>query len=397
MDERLRRFILEHEGEDTTRLLLSRAKYPGIDMSLAASTIEGRSRMRRKAPSWYNEPGIIYPSRLCCEQCSSEKAARYKAAAAASIASGGRIADLTGGLGIDSWAFASVSSEVLYNERNEVLAKAAEANFNELGIRNIETHSEDLVPGGAAAILGDFRPDLIYLDPARRSEEGKKVFLLEDCSPDILTLKDELLGIAPVLLKLSPMADITMLVKRLGSVKKIWITGFDGECKEILVHLEKDYDGPWDLTVCEEGNELDLKPSDEPEPQYLEGPQDLGDIIFEPGKALSKAAVPGYVCSLFGLRQLDRGTNLFTAKSPVSDGSAGFGKIYRILQALPLDKRSISAFTRLYPDSAVTARNIPLDTNELRKRLGSNEKGDTHIFGCRLAGQNYLLATRRDI
>ena len=120
-----------------------------------------------------------------------------------------RIADLTGGMGVDSWAFAKAGAEVLYNEADGKLAEAARHNFKELGISNISVSNRKVEQGNVADILDGFSPDMIYLDPARRGDGGKRVFALEDCSPDLVAMKEELLGNARfVMAKISPMADI---------------------------------------------------------------------------------------------------------------------------------------------------------------------------------------------
>ncbi|MGN1046897.1 MAG: hypothetical protein ACI4QG_07350, partial [Candidatus Cryptobacteroides sp.] len=263
-------FITVHDNDDTDRLILSRDKWEGIDIPLAVSTILGRRKIRHKVPQWHACPEVIYPTKLCVEQCSSEATARLKremilsyAAPSCSSKEGIRIADLTGGLGVDSFFFAGVAEKVLYNEADPVLAGAAAHNFDVLGLRNIETCNFLVEAGGEAdltetvaagisegkrltvrEILGDFRPDIIYLDPARRSAE-RKVFLIEDCKPDILSLKDSLLEAARfVAVKLSPMADITMVANRLGRCcREISAISADGECKEIVALMDREYDG----------------------------------------------------------------------------------------------------------------------------------------------------------
>ena len=144
--------------------------------------MEDASRMEGKVPEWASVPGIVWPSRLSSEQCSSSETALHKARIAAAITGPqGRIADLTGGLGVDSWAFSQTAGQVLYNERDTALFQAAQHNFALLGVSNVTFRNEELKPGSAASLLGEFRPDLIFLDPARRDGAGKKVFLLENC------------------------------------------------------------------------------------------------------------------------------------------------------------------------------------------------------------------------
>ena len=214
LTESFREFVLEHEGDDPSRLMLSRGRWPEVDVNAAVTAIECRRKIRTKLPEWYAEPGIIFPDRICAEQSSSSETANYKASVASRIIREtladksadistesdelhsdvirGRIADLTGGLGVDSLAFSRVAKNVLYNEMNPERAAAAKHNFALLGAANIDVISHCVQPRKSLAddfwdTLTTFRPDLIYMDPARRSITGNKVFLLEDCSPDVLT------------------------------------------------------------------------------------------------------------------------------------------------------------------------------------------------------------------
>ncbi len=442
-------FILAHSGEDPAALALSRARYVGEvpDFDLALTTLEVRRKLRDKVPEWYAVPSLVFPFRVSGEQCSSTSTARYKASVAlsstdsASPVLGGRIADLTGGLGVDSWAFAAVFDEVLYNEMRPELAQAAAHNFQELGVNNVVVRNyalapaSNLIPGSdpgspeasVSQILGSFRPDVLFLDPARRAADGRKVFRLEDCQPDVLQLLPELLSACPcILLKLSPMADITLVCKQLGCVKAVHVVAADGECKELLLVLEKDWTGPHTLTIVEDGAVLLIPASTDPsavdvtnfgpstaktypncgrrprfwpvyrtEPGSL--PSEAGSLLFEPGKALLKAGAFDWPCQ-FGLQKLGQHTHLYFGEEIPSELKP-FGKTYKILEMMPLDKRSIKSFGQKYPQAEVTARNIPLNSDQLRAKLGVRSGGSVHIFGLHIDAQkaNYLIVTERII
>ena len=419
-------FILAHDGDELGRLALARERYaPDFpDFDLALTTLECRRKLRAKVPEWTAVPSLRFPLRLSAEQCSSTETARYKAAVAlAALASAGtaggakmaenapkcscrvpfRLADLTGGLGVDSWAFAEVFEQVLYNELRPELAAAAQHNFKELGINNITVRnfalvpqsmegrmeqSGKVIPGGASVshILGDFRPDVIFLDPARRAADGRKVFRLEDCQPDVLQLRPELLAACPhVLLKLSPMADITLVCKQLSCVKEVHVVAAEGECKELLLLLERGYDNPHRRFVYENGSVLDLSGSwgghrlqDVTPAAGMDG-FEPGKVLFEPGKGLLKAGAFDWPCR-YGLEKLGRHTHLYIGPE-VPEGLAPFGNRFRILETLPLNNRTIKEIGKRYPQASVTARNIPLTSDELRRKLGVKDGGGVHLFG----------------
>lgn len=477
------KFIVENGNADTVRLVMACKEWPVPEdaelaelnaKSLAVNTIEGRRRLRKKLPEWVACTGLVYPSSLCAEQCSSSDTARYKASivqrifneyvgtvasmvgdpcrttgsatkgtesvpdknspttrnqsvtelAEVTIPSRGKVADLTGGLGVDSWAFSEVAEEVLYNEMNPALAAAARHNFKALGVTNIFIKNSEATSDLLKDIFGDFRPDVIFLDPARRDSAGKKVFLLEDCSPDVLKILPELFGISRfVLLKLSPMADITMAVERLDRtyeeylekasgkgwngqwVREVHVVASGGECKELLILLDGEWNEGYSLTCREDGKTLTFKPEEITKAKAGYPDSTFARIIFEPGKSLTKAGVSNAICERFGLVKLARFTHLYTISEPLSDSESeqrtaplkDFGKVFYVKEILPLNKSSMKDVGKRYPHSEVSAKNIPMSSDELRTRLKVKSGDDAHIFGVRIETpyneDNYLIVT----
>ena len=357
-------------------------------------------RLTSKVPEWASVPGLRLPARLSVEQCSSSATARCKAALAGTLTGpGGRIADLTGGLGVDCWAFSAVAREVLYNEADPVLCETVRHNFGLLGLDNVVWRCAEIRPGNVRSVLDGFAPDLIYLDPARRSAVGRKVFLLEDCSPDLAALQDELTSLCPhVLAKVSPMADITLLRRRLDSLKAVHILSVGGECKELLLQLEASGDREFTLTVneLEEGKIQTLPFCEEDLRETCPGvggqAEMAGAWLFEPGAALGKSGCHAAACGRAGLRKLAPSTHLYLADAPVPS-LAPFGRFRPILEVLPLDKRTMAEAGRRYPQADVTARNIPLSSEELARRLGVRSGGGIHIYGTALDSRRVLIIT----
>ncbi len=440
------RFIVENEGADTVRLVMSHREWPipedpqlaGFDArSLAVNTIEGRKKLRKKLPEWVARTELVYPSSLCAEQCSSSDTARYKASivqrifneyvrpAASTSSTNGIIADLTGGLGVDSWAFSKVAGEVLYNEMDPELAAAARHNFKALGATNIVIKNCEATRNRLEDMLGSFKPEVIFMDPARRDSAGKKVFLLEDCSPDVLKMLPGLFETSQfVLLKLSPMADITMVVDRLNRtyeeylentsakgwngqwVREVHVVASGGECKELLILLDREWRGGYSLICREDGRTLAFKPEEIADAKAVYPDSTFARIIFEPGKSLTKAGVFNVVCERFGLAKLARFTHLYTIGEPLSDselsqrikGFKDFGKVFYVKEILPLNKASMKDVGGRYPHSEVSAKNIPMSSDELRTRLKVKSGDGFHIFGVRIETPynqgNHLIITK---
>ena len=398
-------FILQYDDDDPSRLLLARDRYPDIDMDLAVTTLEVRSRLRTKVPEWYAVPSLVYPSRLSGEQCSSSETARYKASLLAKIRLEGepsnlKVADLTGGMGVDCWAFAQVASEVLYNEVQEKLVKAAALNFRKLGMKNVRIGNGLVESGKVREVLDGFEPDVIFLDPARRAEDGRKVFLIEECQPDVLGLLPELFRASRhLLLKLSPMADITMACRRLGErVKEVHVVAAGGECKELLFLLDREWSGPFSLFVAESGAVMEVPFGEDAGGGVRPVLPEAGALLFEPGKALLKAGAFNLPCVRFGLTKLGQHTHLYAGVS-VPEELRPFGKVFEILEILPLNKRSMREIGKRFPKAEVTARNIPMTSELLRRKTGCSSGGDIHLWGVRIDGKqesgNYLIVSKR--
>lgn len=467
---KLAEFIETHFNDDTDRLLFRKAKWPDVNAEMAVSTILGHRKLRDKVPSWYGNAGLVFPSSLSVEQCSSEFTAESRVRTMRELLSRTvqgskealsrpnaadtdgpqtadlaelKIADLTGGLGVDSYVFSRHFGKVLYNEMNPVLADAACHNFSVLGCSNITVSCSKIEC--SEGLLRRFAPDIIYLDPARRAADGKKVFRIEDCQPDIMQLKDSLLQIARlVAVKLSPMADIDIVVRSLGPhCRRIDVVSSSNECKEVVAYLDREYDG--ECTICAKcsgkGEFLFTRTEENAADAILPGQglnrimSESGTFLLEPDRALLKAGAFRLPCRRFAIAMLDRSTHFYITSSlciptisqaPCSAGSdcisgspiAGnvsatgspglqdFFRIFRIIRILPLDKNGIRTAGKDFPQADVTARNVPMGSDELRRRLKVQPSGRYHIFGLKVtaaqagecfpaASGNYLFITER--
>lgn len=358
---------------------------------------EARARKTAaKLPSWAAVGGLEFPTALCLEQCSSEAAARHKAAV---VGSAGRLADLTGGLGVDSWAFASVCDKVIHNEMNGPLSAAAERNFARLGVRNVRCTRHEISPASDDWVkeLRQFGPDWIFADPARRDSAGRKVFLLEDCSPDILKLLPTLWELTgSILLKVSPMADIPMLFSRLGdNLESVEVVSLAGEVKELLCVLRKDHSGEPLIKVSEisESKPFSLsfkKSEEESTPASYAAEICPGSILVEPAAALLKAGCFNILCERYGLLKLSRFTHLYSASQ--NPGIPGAFKAFKVEKTYPFGNAGFKAAGADYPQAEVTARNVPLSSDQLRARLKTAAGGAAHIWACTACGEKMLIA-----
>ena len=195
--------------------------------SLVATQVKYLQRAKHKLPRLYSA-GCIIPPRAF-EQSSSEDSAGVKAI------SGGSLLDLTCGLGIDTMSFAERFDRVVALERDEVLARVVRYNLGLLGIKNVE-----VVTSTAEEYLSSCEEhfDWIFVDPDRRSAEGKKMVRMEDCSPNVLEQMPHIERVANRLgVKLSPLFDVEE-ARRLFPCSEVEVVSIAGECKELNVYTK---------------------------------------------------------------------------------------------------------------------------------------------------------------
>ena len=378
-------FVLEHESDDTGRLLLSADRWPDVDVRRAVRIIEGRRKMRDKAPSWYACPAVDYPDGLSLEQCSSEETARYKQAF---VPAGGRVADLTGGLGVDCLALSRPAAEMHYCERDAARCAAARHNFAALGAADIAVHEGD----GVAWLQAQETPfDLIYLDPARRDKTAGRVYDIAGCEPNLLEIKDLLLQHAPrVLAKLSPMADISRTLAQLPETRELHIVAAAGEVKELLVLLEaKRAEAPSSprIVAADGSGRFAFSPAEEAAAGVRYADR-VGRFLLQPSKALRKAGAFRLLSARCGIAKLAPSTHLYTADTPV-DGFSG--RTFAVEAVLPWGSAARQELRRRFDRMELTALNFPMTTDALRRRLGIAEGGSHHVFATTLNNEKILI------
>lgn len=377
-------FIHSHWNEDPGKLALQAGRYPEVNMTEALNQIAGRQAAAAKLPSWHAVEDIFYPHHLSMEQCSSELTARYKA----SLVSGNRLVDITGGFGIDCSFLAQRFQEADYVERQELLCELAGHNFPLLGLDHIRIHHADGVD-----YLKTMEPaDCIFLDPARRDRNGGKTVSVSDCEPDAGLLEPVLLAKAPqVLVKLSPMLDISLALKALPHTAAVHIVSLNNECKETLLLLKREVPDniPIYCVNLSSGKESNFCFTREEEAEAVcTFTAELGHFLYEPNTSLLKAGAYRILAERYGLRKLHPNSHLYTSDEAVNDFP---GRIFSITAACSLNKKEQKATLGELKKANLTVRNFPESVAGLRKRIRLSEGGDTYLFATTLADETKKL------
>lgn len=386
----LRDFIQQHLLDDTSELLLAARKYPGIDMSFAVEQIEARRRLKGKLPAWYANPNLVMGGRVPAEQCSSEQTARYKR----SIISGESLCDMTGGMGVDFWHMSEGMKRAIYTERNEALCEAARHNFSALSDGQ---HPEVEIRCGDGQNLPIPSVDVIYLDPARRATDGSRVYAIEDCEPNLLQWQEQLLQHAQTLLvKLSPMVDLTDALRKLHGVTEVHVVAVRNECKEVLVKATRSacqQESRCDCLVrCVDflsASVVDFKAILPDEMDVVVANSGVGRYLYEPDVTLMKAQLWGSLCQRYGVAQLHPDTRLMTSDQLVLNFP---GRIFQVEEEIPFSSKTLKRLKRLIPQANIATRNFVLTADQLRQRTSIKDGGDIYLFGAKVSDTgNQLL------
>ena len=394
LTDRERDFIRDHSHADVPKLLLQQKhKTEGVDLGKLAAQIAARQKARHKLPAWYANERLLFPPPLSVEQGSSEATARFKA----SLVSGQKLIDITGGMGVDCYYMSEQFDETIYFDQQEVVAQTAAYNFDQLGVgERIEVRAEEAI----AALDRHPEPaDWIYADPARRDAQQRKVAQLADCTPDLPATLPALFRSAPnILVKTAPLLDIDLAISQLQSVREVHVVGLEGECKEVLYTLGKGYPAGKDVPIRvrllnAEGTPLirfDFTREQEAAATALLGePQ---RYLYEPHAALLKAGAFKILASHFGLTKLAPNTHLYTGTRWIPDFP---GRGFDVQALCKPNARDLAAFV---PErkANLTVRNFPGKTDDLRKKWSLKDGGDVYLFAVELSdARKVVIVTRK--
>ena len=445
MNDKTREFVAMHRDEDVRELALKAKRVDGLDLPLALDQIAGWQIASKKLPHWASCEGIVYPPHISMEQCSSQFTAQYKSEIAqtllapaatvrARVSDSGEsdnqttksepqlsdsaesvmqtaksafqlsdspesdtlvakraMVDLTGGFGVDFSYLARGFSQATYVERQRHLCDLAEHNMAALGLDQAR-----IVCGDGVEYLRQMGPvDFIYLDPARRDEHGSRTYAIEDCTPNVLELRDLLLAKSQyTLVKLSPMLDWRKAVADFdGTVREVHIVATGNECKELLLVLgQQVHEEPSAPRVfCVNDNQR----IDYDSAAYTQGLRiggkplpEVKNYLYEPNASIMKAGCFDLVEERFGVTQVGPSSHLFVSATPVADFP---GRGFAIESIGGMNKKDIKRLLNGTKQANIAVRNFPLTAPQLRKKLKLADGGPVYLFGTTMQGCDHVL------
>ncbi len=367
--DEVRSYLLKYVSSNPSDFALKKHPFDTISTKELTQQLVGLQKTKKKLPTWYTSKGILFPPKLNLEQTSSEKAAAYKA----SLVSGSNMIDITGGFGIDSYFFSKNISHLFHCELNEELQSIASHNFEILGVGNIVSNCVD----GLVQLQGSNNWDWVYVDPSRRSDAKGKVFLLQDCLPNVVDMMSDIFSYTKnVLIKTAPIFDISEGIRVLKHVKEIHIVAVDNEVKELLWILEKDFES--DLTfVCtslEKDQEYNYRiPSKEVVDSNARF-SEVGTYLYEPFSVFMKLGGFDWISSHFDLHKLHKMSHLYTSSECIEFP----GKTFSVKEVYQYNKKTIKQLSS--SKASVVTRNFKIKANDLRKKMKLKEDDQRFLF-----------------
>ena len=375
--ENIWQFIKDHEQDNPAHLVLRQPDFHHIPIQELAAQIAARQKAKMKLPEWHAQK-VWFPPKVSLEQCSSEATARFKA----SLLSGKSFADLTGGFGIDTYYLSQQFEECHYVEQEQVLCELAAYNFHVLN-QPIEVHqaqSEEFLEKIEKPL------DWVYLDPARRGDRAQKVFLWQDCSPNITTLLPQLFASSKnVMVKAAPMQDISRGIAELeNKVKAVYIIEWQKEVKELLYILSPTEVEEVRITAVSLSDVGDVlttfagnKSQETVANVYYQSPQ---KYLYEPSPAVMKSGLYKLLGGRFELGKLHANTQLFTSNQLRTDFP---GRIFELKSQIPVQKKQLK---QVLPEmkANLSTRNFPMPIAQLKKKLAITDGGAHYLFATTL-------------
>ncbi|WP_027382088.1 class I SAM-dependent methyltransferase [Epilithonimonas caeni] len=391
----IQNYINQNLNCDLTKMLLRKSPFFDVSIQEIVQQIKGKKTAEKKFP-FLTKEGIIFPPNLNLEQASSQSTAKYKA----QNLKGKSFLDLTCGFGIDAYFLSKNFDDVTLIEQNPELISIVEHNWKTLGRKAnfINENLEEFLNGlrepqtdKQNQIKNKNKFDIVYLDPARRDQQNKKKFLLEDLSPNLLEIEEKLHSIADkIIVKLSPLIDISYLISELKNISEIQIIAVRNEVKELLLIIENKEQRTKNKDIQIRCVNLE---SDEPEFSFNFNDEKTArsefseslKFLYIPNNSILKAGVFNIISEKFGLKKLHPNTHFYTSENKIGNFPG------RVLEIEKIDAKDLKKGEKYN----LISKNYPLKPEEIKKKYKLNDGGDHYlVFTQSINGKEILKASR---
>lgn len=382
--------VRKFSGQDPRSVALRLKRTDDVRPNVVAEQVDGANRLRTKVPSWHSVGGLLFPFPVAIQQCSSEEVARWRS----SLVVGDSLVDLTGGLGVDCFFMGQGVRSVTYVDADWRAVEAARRNFASLGradVRFVRSTAEDYLEALSAS---GQRVGTLFVDPSRRTTAGGRLVRVSDCSPDVSRLADKMLAAADVVLvKLSPLLDVSSLLTQLPGVSDVYAVGCAGECKDLVVRMSarKTVSLPTMHAVYIGGaaEEFSFSQDDERGAVASFAIPQPGWHLFEPNPTLMKMGPFKLIGERFGARAISASSHLYVAEADIPFFP---GRRFRIDAVYDGGRGGRKVLRSDVSHASVAVRGFPMSAEALRSQLRLKDGGGAYVFGVTTDNGDLRLA-----
>ena len=370
-----KQFVQDHLNEDPALLLFKYQGKTDFDLKAAVQQITARQKAKKKLPTWALNPDLIFPPSISLEQSSSEETAKFKSKGH----SGKIMIDLTGGFAVDSFHLSERFEKAVYCEQQEELAHIA---FHNLGTLAPDKFQIEIGDGLDFLAKSKKHFDLIYADPGRRGNSNQKLYKLEDCQPNVVAAWELMKNKSnSILLKLSPMLDISQALEELPEIQKVQVISVKNEVKELLLLWNKERkQDSLEIEAIDLGKQISSFSFTRNE--EIEAKANFGEAekyLIEPYSGILKAGAFKTFGNRVELKKLETNSHLYTAAKA---NPAIPGRIFEVLEEIHPKKAELK---KRFPSGKVNVitRNYASGPDTFKKKFGLKDGGDDFLIGTK--------------
>ncbi len=382
------KFIKENSKKSVNELLLKYHNKEEADYKFLIQQISAREKVKKRLPAMCENDFVVFPPSLNLEQCSSEITAKYKQDIVKQLVSNFDIGvDLTAGFGVDALFIGEIFKEYHHIEPNEELLKLSENNYKVLDKNHIKTFcttAENFLSQNK-----DKKYDFIYLDPSRRDEKsGEKVVLIDSYSPNLIELEEQLLGMSEnILVKTSPVLDYNDTIAKVKSIAEVHIVSVKNEVKEVLYFLKRGFSDVVKFKTINFINDTDFHSFDFSLEELKNARASFGEVqtyLYETNASIMKSLAFNLVSEKFNLCKLHNNSHLYTSNNLLENFA---GRVFKIIDVIAPKKKELKSIKKAH----IACRNFAMSVEEIRKKFGIKEGGETYIFATTLLDEKSIF------
>ena len=395
VDDAMFDYIAHNFDADTCKLLLKEESNLSFDKSFAILQIECRRKCRDKIPELLKDPVFLFPKSISAEQCTHQAIAQFHAS---HIGPNENVLDMTMGLGIDDYYISMRARHVTAIELDSEIAAVGHYNLSRLRPNITVTEGDSVDYIKKLDINEHF--DVVFIDPARRDCNGKRLYGLADCKPNVLELLPYIKQhTSRLYIKASPMIDVSQSIRELGSsLSQVWAVSVRNECKELFFMLNFDskpsqislhainYDRQWQEFSCHHSPTTQSVTTNTIVPV-------AGMHLYEPNASLMKLGCFDALATALDVAPIAVNSHLYISTSLLPSFP---GRKFVIVEVMSFNNKCIKQLSSTHSQLNVSTRNFRLNAEQLKKRLKVKDGGNDYLFATTLSsGEQVLLLCKK--